>query len=98
VNGDHMTCIPSPLLSAAASDVGNRDIVELNGHRYVRQNGLARMLGVTVRTLFRWDERRIGPPKIKVGKLVLYDLAKLHGWLEGHEGQPVGGPRQRRRS
>jgi hypothetical protein len=89
VNGDHMTCIPSPLLSAAASDVGNRDIVELNGHRYVRQNGLARMLGVTVRTLFRWDERRIGPPKIKVGKLVLYDLAKLHGWLEGHESAPV---------
>jgi hypothetical protein len=44
---------------------------------------------VTTRTLARWDDRRFGPPKIKVGKLILYDLAKLPGWLESHESTPV---------
>ena len=73
------------------------DEIEIDGRRYATQAGLARRLGVTCRTLARWHERRIGPPKIKVGKLVLYDLAKLHTWLEGHEraGRDSGRGRQR---
>jgi len=55
--------------------------VEIAGRRYVTAVRLAATLGVTVRTLARWDAARIGPPKIKVGKLILFDLAKLPEWL-----------------
>jgi len=43
------------------------------------------MLGVTVRTLARWNACRIGPPKIKIGKTVLFDLAKVPEWLAARE-------------
>jgi hypothetical protein len=80
-------------IEADASHIGDVpedvDTIDLGGRNYATQAGLARLLGVTTRTLARWDERRIGPPKIKVGKLVLYDLAKLPCWLEGHENAPV---------
>ena len=61
----------------------------IGAREYVTPSGLSRELGVTVRTLSRWEERRMGPPRIKIGKLVLYDLAKLPDWLERHERQPL---------
>src|SRR4051794_13417689 len=51
--------------------------VEIAGRHYITADRLAAMLGVTARTLGRWDAARIGPPKIKIGRLVLFDLAKL---------------------
>ena len=63
--------------------------LEIAGHRYVTANRLAAMLGVTVRTLARWNAVRIGPPKISIGKTVLYDLAKLPEWLASREAQPL---------
>ena len=45
----------------------------------------------SVRTLNRWDQRRVGPPKIRIGKLVLYDLAKLPEWLASHETEAIRG-------
>ena len=58
--------------------------------------GSPRRLGVTTRTLCRWDAARIGPPKIKVGKLVLFDLAKLPDWLATRETEPVRASGRRR--
>ena len=63
--------------------------VQLAGREYLTQEGLAARLGVTVRTLARWEERRVGPPRIRIGRLVLYDLGKLPEWLETHETGPV---------
>jgi phage terminase Nu1 subunit (DNA packaging protein) len=77
-----------------AGEARMADVIELEGRRYATQPGLARLLGVTTRTLSRWDERRMGPPKIKIGRRVLYDLAKLHDWLGSHEREPVA-PRTR---
>ena len=48
--------------------------LEIAGRRYLTAERLATSLGITVRTLARWDAARIGPPKIKIGKLVLFDL------------------------
>jgi hypothetical protein len=59
--------------------------VEINGHYYVTQQHLATMLGVGIRTLSRWDASRIGPPRITVGKTILYNEAKLPDWLASHE-------------
>jgi phage terminase Nu1 subunit (DNA packaging protein) len=90
VRDDRVTTFEEPKPSdrvAAGAPVA--EVVELEGRRYATQPGLARLLGVTPRTLSRWDERRMGPPKIRIGRLVLYDLAKLHDWLGSHEREPV---------
>jgi hypothetical protein len=63
--------------------------VEIAGRKYVTAERLASILGVTVRTLARWSASRIGPPKIAIGKTVLFDLAKLPDWLVTHETQPT---------
>ena len=62
--------------------------VEFAGRRYITPERLADKLDVTQRTLSRWDAMRIGPPKIKVGKLVLFDLEKLPDWLASREAAP----------
>ena len=59
--------------------------IEIAGRRYITAHRLAALLGVTVRTLERWDAARIGPPKIKIGKRVLFDVAKLPEWLATRE-------------
>ena len=65
--------------------------IEIAGKRYVTPERLAQLLGCSPRTVARWDAERIGPPRIKVGKTVLYDLEKLPAWLAGRESR--GGPR-----
>jgi hypothetical protein len=51
---------------------------------------LAGLLGVSVRTLQRWDAARIGPPRCKNGNLVLYAATSVHGWLDAAERPPAG--------
>jgi len=59
--------------------------VQIDGRRYVTAGRLASLLGVAVRTLSRWDAAGAGPPKIKIGKTVLYDLDKISEWLASRE-------------
>jgi hypothetical protein len=59
--------------------------IEIAGKRYVTPKRFAQLLGCSPRTVARWDAERIGPPRIKVGKTVLYDLEKLPAWLAGKE-------------
>jgi hypothetical protein len=77
----------SALISSPA--IQEQDEIEIAGRRYVRQQRLATILGVTARTLARWNARGIGPPKITIGKTVLFDLAKLPEWLAAREAAPV---------
>jgi hypothetical protein len=63
--------------------------IEIGGRRYIRQQRLARILKVTPRTLARWNARGIGPPKITIGKTVLFDVAKVPDWLASRESQPI---------
>jgi hypothetical protein len=60
---------------------------EFAGRRYVTADRLASILGITVRTLSRWGAAGCGPPKIKTGKLVLFDLDKFGEWLSSRETQ-----------
>ena len=63
--------------------------IEIAGRRYVTADRLAELLGVTPRTLNRWHATRSGPPRIKKGKLVLFDISKLPDYLASHETEPV---------
>jgi DNA-binding transcriptional regulator YiaG len=93
VSGSHH---PDRLDSAFLASLNTTGTIEISGRRYVTPNNLAATLGVTVRTLCRWDAARIGPRKIKVGKLILYDLAKLPDWLATRESEPVRAAGRRR--
>jgi predicted DNA-binding transcriptional regulator AlpA len=77
------------LATVSLSALGGSGEVEIAGRRYVRQRRLASILGVTARTLARWNARGIGPPKITIGKTVLFDLAKLPEWLATRESNPT---------
>ncbi len=70
--------------------------VTIAGRRYVTAERLASMLDRTPRTLSRWNAARIGPPKIKLGKLILFDLDKLPAWLASREIEPVRAADRRR--
>jgi phage terminase Nu1 subunit (DNA packaging protein) len=59
--------------------------IEIGGRRYVNACRLASILEVSVRTLSRWNATGIGPPKIKIGKWVFFDLAKIPEWLAKRE-------------
>ena len=52
---------------------------------YLRERELADLLGVSLRTLRRWHERRCGPPRVKFGRLVLYRKQAVRDWLISHE-------------
>ena len=61
------------------------DEIEIGGRRYLNAQRLASILGVSVRTLSRWNAAGTGPPRIKVGRKVLFDLLKLPDWLTSRE-------------
>ena len=73
-------------LGSSLSDAGE---IEIAGRRYITPQRLAELLRVSVRTLARWDARRIGPPKITIGKTILFDIAKVPDWLAARETAPI---------
>jgi hypothetical protein len=86
-------CETSSYASSPAIDEEGE--IEIAGRRYVRRRRLAKLLGVTDRTLARWNARGIGPAKITIGKTVLFDLAKLPDWLATRETAPTRSNRRR---
>jgi predicted DNA-binding transcriptional regulator AlpA len=72
------------------------DELVINGVRYGNVKYVAALFGITDRTLYRWISLGIGPPRIKIGRLVLFNLDRLPAWLAQHEVEPPT-PRDRRR-
>jgi hypothetical protein len=81
--------MPTLTVGASTSPLSETGEVEIAGRRYVTAHRLAALLDVTTRTLARWNAARIGPPKISVGKTVLYDVGKLPDWLATRESAPI---------
>lgn len=52
---------------------------------YLTANELAAELGVTRRTLQRWERLRIGPPYTKAGGAALYRVEAVRQWLRDCE-------------
>ncbi len=53
---------------------------------YVTPDVLAEQLGISMRTLYRWHAERRGPPRVKLGNMILYRVTAVHEWLAEHEG------------
>jgi hypothetical protein len=91
---ENAASVPNKLKSGMLDDASLTTLattgeVEIAGRRYVTRGRLAPTLNRSPRTIARWDAARIGPPKIQIGKLILYDLGKVPDWLAAHETEPV---------
>jgi predicted DNA-binding transcriptional regulator AlpA len=62
---------------------------------YLTRENLAAQLGKSMRTIDRWEMHRSGPPRVLIGKTVLYRLESVRAWLLSCE-QRRGEPRRRR--
>jgi len=56
---------------------------------FYTEEQLAQLLGRNVRTLRRWHDQRVGPPRIRLGSRTLYSKASLTKWLAENEAQPL---------
>lgn len=52
---------------------------------YLTRSELARELNRSERTLDRWHQLRIGPPRSRIGSMVIYRRAALGEWLRAQE-------------
>lgn len=50
--------------------------------RLLMPEEVSEILGVSVKTLYAWRHRRIGPPAVRVGKHLRYDPARLREWID----------------
>jgi excisionase family DNA binding protein len=48
---------------------------------------LAERLGISTRTLCRWFRLAKGPPRIKIGRRVLYREEAVHNWMLAQENE-----------
>jgi predicted DNA-binding transcriptional regulator AlpA len=63
---------------------------------FLRREDLARQLGVSPRTIDRWQVLREGPPRVSVGRTVLYNVESVREWLRSREQQAF--PTRKRRN
>jgi predicted DNA-binding transcriptional regulator AlpA len=56
---------------------------------FLRREELAQQLGLSPRTIDRWDALRQGPPRVSVGRTILYNIESVREWLRSQERQPV---------
>jgi DNA-binding transcriptional MerR regulator len=63
---------------------------------YLKPESLAGELGVHPRTLRKWGELQIGPPRTQVGRLTLYRRESVAEWLKSREQNKTRGNRHAR--
>jgi hypothetical protein len=52
---------------------------------FITRENLATELGKSLRTLDRWETHRMGPPRVVVGRTILYRVDSVRSWLESCE-------------
>jgi excisionase family DNA binding protein len=52
--------------------------------QFLGPNDLAELLGVPVRTIYRWRWTGDGPRGFRIGRHVRYRVADIERWLEEH--------------
>ena len=64
---------------------GSRPANQILLGEYLRREELAEQLGVSTRTIDRWHSLRNGPPRIAIGRTILYNLDSVRDWLQARE-------------
>lgn len=75
-------------------DPNDRRLAELVLDGYIRREQLAQMFGLSSRTIGRWEALRIGPPRVCIGRTILYNMQSVREWLASREQRPF--PTKRR--
>jgi predicted DNA-binding transcriptional regulator AlpA len=83
---------PNPLLSDSPVQPVARLVLE----GFLRREELAQQFGLSPRTICRWEALRIGPPRVSVGRTILYNIESVREWLVSQERKAF--PAKRRRS
>lgn len=65
------------------------NLSELNHDSYLTPTQVGGMLEISERTLSRWHRRRIGPPRVKVGRMIFYRAGSVVAWLKSREVEPT---------
>ncbi len=68
------TSVPSPTHAGVVAN------------EFFSSDELAEDLGITLRTLLRWRDKRIGPPPTPIGRRVYYRCEAVREWLLRREG------------
>jgi hypothetical protein len=70
-----------------APRLGRKRIAHIPGH--TNEAETAEELGVSIRTLRKWRQLRIGPPWTAVGRQIHYSNESRAAWLKSREVQPA---------
>ena len=54
---------------------------------FLRRDELALQLGLSPRTIDRWQAFREGPPRVRIGRTIFYNIESVREWLRSHEQQ-----------
>lgn len=60
-----------------------------NKPELLTKSDTAQFIGVSERTLDRWNTLRKGPARITIGRKILYRLDAVLGWLQENETPPI---------
>jgi Helix-turn-helix domain len=69
------------LAKSAPSSVPSSDFLS----DYFEEQEFAAVLDRDVRTVRRWHSKRTGPPRVRVGRKILYKKSSVARWLEQNE-------------
>jgi len=67
----------------------NTQTVDNFARDILSENQLAALLKISTRTLRRWHVLRLGPPRFKIGQVILYRAAAVESWLTRNESEAV---------
>ena len=56
---------------------------------YITREELAGAINKSVRTIDRWDVHRVGPPRVVIGRTILYRVESVREWLQSREQRTV---------
>ena len=87
---------PPQELCEPLSDPQVKPLTSLVLEGFLRREQLAQQFGLSPRTIDRWEALRKGPPRVCVGRTILYRIDAVREWLRSSEQQAL--PAKRRRS
>jgi excisionase family DNA binding protein len=61
------------------------DTVEIGGLSYITTDELAQRLGVSAKTIWRWQKQGFLPALVKIGRVRLYREDRLAAWVATYE-------------
>jgi excisionase family DNA binding protein len=62
-----------------------RFTVQMCGRSYITTDELAQRLGVSAKTIWRWQKQGFLPALVKIGRVRLYREDRLTAWLATYE-------------